>query len=160
MQHTKLITTHTNGNRTRFHISPPIAHPDKLHLTGYMTNGGTSGTPLLIRVSGVQSSSEAFVLSSTASNTVSASAAIVVSEPSSCKWQHSYPHALGRFESQQLHYLEIEIIDTSTGVAAAYSPPASVNNIVVLEFTITHRDKRFVTPELTTYKPDMFSAIN
>lgn len=160
MHHTKLVTTHATGARTRFHITPVIRHPVNLHLTGYMTNGGTAGTPLLIRVWGVQSTSEAYVLSSTASSTQVGSASIVIGEPTSCKWQHAPGHALGEFNSQELHSFEVEIIDTSTGSAAVYSPPGGVTNIVVLEFTISHKDKRFNTHELTTYKPDMYSALN
>ena len=160
MHQTKLITAHANGTRTRFHIAPKINHPVKLHLTGYMTNGGTAGTPLVIRVWGIQSTSEAYVLSSTASSTNVGSAVIVIGEPASCKWQHAPGHALGEFNSKELHSFEVEIIDTVTGLPAAYSPPASVNNIVVLEFTISHKDKRFDTHELTTYRPDMYSALN
>jgi len=160
MQSTKLVTTHTNGTRKQFHISPPIRHPVSLHLTGYMTNGGTAGTPLLVRVSNVQSTSEAYVLSSTASSTQVGSAVIVVGEPSSCKWQHAPGHSLGQFHSKELHSFEVEVIDTSTGIAAAYSPPGGVTNIVVLEFTISHKDKRFNTEHLTTYKSDMYNALN
>lgn len=162
MQHTKLITTHANGTRTRFHISPPIRHPVKLHLTGYMTNGGTAGTPLVVRVSNVQSTSEAYVLSNTAANVQVGNATLVIGEPTSCKWQHSPLHPLGQFNSQELHSIEVEIIDTTTGVAAAYSPPGGVTNIVVLEFTISHQDKRFVLTSdiLPTYKSDMYSALN
>ncbi len=158
MQQTKLVTTHATGARTRFQIAPKINHPVKLHLTGYMTNGGVAGTPLIVRVSGIQSSSEAYVLTATGSHI--GSAVIVIGEPSSCKWQHAPGHALGQFNSQELHSIEVEITDTTTGLAAAYSPPASVNNIVVLEFTISHQDKRFNTHELTTYKSDMYNALN
>lgn len=160
MQHTKLVTTHANGNRVKYHVSPPIRHPVKLHLTGYMTNGGVAGTPLIIRVSGVQATSEAYVLSSASASTQVGNAVIVVGEPASCKWQHPPEHAIGHFNSGELHSFEVEITDTSTGLPAAYSPPASVNHIVVLEFTISHRDKRFATSELTTYKSDMYSALN
>jgi hypothetical protein len=161
MQHTKLITQHVTGNRARYHVSPGIAHPDKLHLSGWMTTGGVIGTPLVVRVLGVQATSEAYVLSTTVGAATCGSAVIVVSEPDKGHWQHSYPHALGQFQSQKLDYIDVEITDISTGLPVAFSPTAvGATNTVVLEFTISHRDKRFNTNTLTTYKSDMYDALN
>lgn len=151
VHHTEIVVPMTTGATKQVFVSPVIRQPDKLHLIGYMTNGGKPGLPLLINVGGVKASAHAICANTTESTTLSGSAIIVVSEPDKGKWQNINAHAVGHFEpTKDLHSFSVSVFDTSTGLPAAYSPTSPATDIVILKFLVT-ASKHFGHIPLSSY---------
>lgn len=159
LTNTQIVVPMTTGATKQVFVSPVVRQPHKLHLVGYMTNGGKPGLTLLVKVGGVKSSANAIYANTTEATCLSGSAAIVVSEPDKGKWQNVNSHTIAHFDQgKSLHSFNVTVIDTSTGLPAVYSPTAPATDIVVLKFVISE-SKHFKDVPLHSYvTPKMYSA--
>jgi hypothetical protein len=109
-----------------------------------MTNGGVPGNPLVIRVGGVESSAEAILTNSTATNYRSGSAVVVVSEQDKGKWHDVKDRPIAQFKkAQTLNHFDLTVTDPTTGLPASYSAvgPTGATHILILKFAILHSPK-------------------
>lgn len=124
------------GAKKQFFI-PSVRDPRSLHLVGYMTNGGTPGLPLIIKVGEVNGTATSIVAGTSEALAQSGTTCIAVSEPDKGKWQNVNSHSVGSFSANKtLHAMTVEVIDSSTQAAAAYTVPAPAVDIVVLKFEL------------------------
>jgi len=160
VHHTQIVVPMATGTAKQVFVSPVIRQPDKLHLVGYMTNGGKPGLPLLVTVGGVKSSAHAIVASTSEATTQNGSAIIVVSEPDKGKWQIVNTHTIARFDpAKQLHSFTVTVTDTSTGLPVAYTPTSPATDVVILKFVVSE-SKHFADVPLSSYTTHkMYNAL-